>query len=101
MSGVEVIGAISAVIGIIDACVKIYDRAQIDVKLSQTFRVVARRLPLLADTLPTCKTPHEPPKSSIPSDVWKALEDTLESCEERARNLRTIFEEVITTETVG
>ncbi|KAK5080183.1 hypothetical protein LTS08_008757 [Lithohypha guttulata] len=101
MSGLEVIGAISAVVGIIEACVKIYDSAAKDLKLSETFRAVAYRLPILADTLTTCKTYLEPRKGSIPADACKALEDILESCEERARNLRTIFEKVVTTETDG
>ncbi|KAK5548612.1 hypothetical protein LTR46_011963 [Exophiala xenobiotica] len=39
MSGMEVIGAISAVISIIDASIKIYESAQKDSKLSETFKI--------------------------------------------------------------
>ena len=42
MSGVEVIGAISAVISIIDASIKVYDSAQKDWKLSETFKVTVK-----------------------------------------------------------
>ena len=41
MSGLEVIGGISAVISIADACVKIWDSAQKDIKLPDMFKVVA------------------------------------------------------------
>nr|KAK5432312.1 hypothetical protein LTR18_011171 [Exophiala xenobiotica] len=46
MSGLDVVGGISSVIAIIDACVRIYGAAQKDLKLSETFHTTARRLPL-------------------------------------------------------
>jgi len=48
-----VIGGISAVISTIDASIKIYDSAQKDLKLSETFKAVGSRLPILLDTLQT------------------------------------------------
>lgn len=92
MSGLEVIGAISAVISIIDASVKIYDSARKDIKLSKTFDTVGRRLPIILDTLNTCKSNLEPSKDTMSEDACKALEKTLDVCGEKARNLREIFE---------
>ena len=42
MSGLEVVGGIAAVIGIIDAANKIYYGARKDLKPSETFRTVRR-----------------------------------------------------------
>jgi hypothetical protein len=95
MSGLEVIGGISAIIGIIDASIKIYDSARKDVRLSETFQTVGRRLPVILDTLRTCQTQLEPIKASMSADVCEALEHILEGCDEKARNLREICEKVI------
>ncbi|KAK5214923.1 hypothetical protein LTR47_012055 [Exophiala xenobiotica] len=64
MSGMEVIGAISAVISIIDASIKIYEGAQKDSKLSETFKITSA----------------------------KPWEKTLEACDEKAGKLRQIFD---------
>jgi hypothetical protein len=95
MSGLDVISGISAIIGIIDASIKIYDSAQKDLKLSETFKAVGRRLPVILDTLQTCKSHLEPIEDTIPSDVCEALEKTLEACDDKAGRLRQIFEKVI------
>ena len=95
MSGLEVIGGISAIIGIIDASIKIYDSARKDAKLPETFQTVGRRLPVILDTLQTCKTQLDPIKASITADVCEALEQILEGCDEKARKLREIFEKII------
>ncbi|KAK5263058.1 hypothetical protein LTR96_011509 [Exophiala xenobiotica] len=95
MSGMEVIGAISAVISIIDASIKIYESAQKDLKLSEAFKIVGSRLPILLDTLQTCKSHLQPIRDSLPADVCEALEKILEACDERAGKLRQIFEKVL------
>lgn len=95
MSGLEVIGGISAVIGILDAATKIYDSARKDLKLSETFEAVGRRLPMILDTLQACKSHLEPIKSSMPADTCEALEKILEACDEKAAKLRQIFEKVL------
>ncbi|KIW32510.1 uncharacterized protein PV07_04047 [Cladophialophora immunda] len=95
MSGLEVIGAISGVISIIDASVKVYDGVQKDIKLSDTFHAVGRRLPIIRNTLETCKSHLQPIQDSLPADVREALEKTLEGCDEKARKLREIFEKVL------
>jgi hypothetical protein len=91
----EVIGAISAVITLIDTSIKIYDSAQKDVKLSETFEVIRRRLPVILHTLKICESHMKAKKDSIPWNVCEALEKTLEDCETKAINLRAIFEKII------
>lgn len=95
MSGLKVIGAISAVIGIIDGSVKVWDSARKDLKLSVTFETVANRLPILRDTLQTCYEHFEPIKSSLSTDSAQSLLKTIESCKSKAENLGTVFEETI------
>jgi hypothetical protein len=95
MSGLEVIGAISAVIAILDSSIKIYDNAQKDLELSETFKTVRYRLPVLLDTLHTCESDLQPVKDSLPADVCEGLETILTRCDETAGRLRAIFEKVL------
>jgi hypothetical protein len=94
-SGLEVIGGISAVISLLDASIKIYDSARNDLKLPETFEIIRRRLPVVLDTLETCKSHIEAKKNSIPEDVCEALDNTLDSCDKKARNLREMFEKIM------
>lgn len=95
MSGLDVISSISAIISLLDASIKIYDSAQKDIKLSATFDVVRRRLPVLLHTLETCKNHLKLRKDAIPGDVCEALEKSLDACDAKASNLRGIFEKII------
>ncbi|KAF3492138.1 uncharacterized protein GIQ15_01655 [Arthroderma uncinatum] len=95
MSGVEVIGGISAIITIIDASIKIYNGARKDMKLSKTFENVGRRLPIILHTLQICKKDIEPSKDSMSADVCEALEKIIDACDEKAGKLREIFEKVM------
>ncbi|KAJ6003231.1 TPR repeat protein [Penicillium sp. IBT 35674x] len=95
MSGLEVLGGISAVISILDASIKVYDSAQHDIKLSATFEVVRLRLPILLHTLEICKRNLGSRQDAIPGEVCEALENTLDGCDEKASNLRAIFEKTI------
>ncbi|PKY07197.1 TPR-like protein [Aspergillus campestris IBT 28561] len=95
MSGLEVIGSISAVITLLEASIKIYDSAQNDIKLTKTFKVVGRRLPVILHILQKCKKDLEPGNDSMPPDVCNALDDILAACDEKAKKLREIFEKVI------
>lgn len=101
MSGLEVIGGISAVIGIIDASIKIYDSAWKDLKLSETFTTVGRQLPIIFDILRICKNHLESSAGSLAAHVCEALEKILDACDEKARKLREIFEKVIPGENDG
>ncbi|KAI9877083.1 MAG: hypothetical protein M1823_007164 [Watsoniomyces obsoletus] len=73
VSGTEVIGAISAVVGIIEASIEVYDSARKDLKLSYTFTTVGRRLPIILDTLQMCKDHLEPIKGSLPAAIYESL----------------------------
>src|SRR5256885_17020822 len=101
MSGLEVIGGISAVISIIDASTKIYNSARKDLKLSEAFEAVGRRLPIILDTLQTCKNHLELIQGSMPVDVCETLEKILDTCKEKARTLSEIFKEAIPGEYNG
>lgn len=94
-SGLEVIGGISAVISLLDASIKVYDSARNDLKLPETFEIIRRRLPVILDTLETCKNHMEAKENSIPEDVCEALDNTLDSCDKKARNLREMFEKIM------
>ncbi|KAJ5887797.1 hypothetical protein N7495_007838 [Penicillium taxi] len=91
----EVIGTISAVITLIETSIKIYDSAKKDIKLSEIFETVRRRLPVILQTLATCKENLETRKDSIPEDVCEALDATLYVCKIKARNLEEIFQKTI------
>lgn len=95
MSGLEVIGGISAIITLLDASIKFYDSTRNNMKLPETFESVRRQLPVILHVLQTCANDLGPSKDSIPSDVCDALENILDSCCEKARKLREIFEMVI------
>jgi hypothetical protein len=95
MSGLEVIGSISAITTLLDASIKVCDSARNDMKLPGTFEAVRRRLPVILQILQTCKNDLEPSKDSMPSDVCEALEKILDACDGKARKLREIFELVI------
>jgi hypothetical protein len=95
MSGLEVIGAISAVIAILDSSIKVYDSAQKDLKLSETFKTVRSRLPVLLETLKTCASALQAVEDFLPVDVCEALETILTRCDDTAGKLRQIFEKVL------
>jgi hypothetical protein len=95
MSGLEVIGGISAVISIIDASIKIYNSARKDIKLSKTFETVGRRLPIILNTLETCKNDLKTGEGSMTKDVCQALKKIFDSCNEKAGKLKVIFEDTM------
>ncbi|ERF72615.1 hypothetical protein EPUS_05669 [Endocarpon pusillum Z07020] len=95
MSGLEVLGGISAVIAIIDGSVKIWESARKDLKFSETFETVGDRLPILRDILQTCHEHFEPIKKSLPADTAQGLVKTVNNCKRKAEKLGTIFQETI------
>ncbi|KAJ5655748.1 TPR repeat protein [Penicillium longicatenatum] len=95
MSGLKVIGGISAVISLLDASIKIYDSAHNVIHLSTTFEVIRRRLPILLYILETCKSHLELRKDSLHGDVCLALEMEIDACGAKASNLKGIFERTI------
>lgn len=95
MSGLEVIGGISAVISILDASKKVWESARKDIDLPKTFIEVARRLPVLQETLQTCYKHLEPVANDLPKETVDGLDKSLEITKSQARALRDIFEETI------
>lgn len=95
MSGLEVIGGISGVIAILDATKKVWESAKKDINLPKTFIEVARRLPILQETLQTCENHLKPIANELPKDAIEAVDKSVESIKSRARELRDIFEETI------
>lgn len=95
MSCLEVIGSIPAVSTLLEASINIYDSAQSDIKLTKTFKVVGRQLPVILHFLRRCKNNLESGRDSMPSDVCNALEDILTACDEKVKRLRGLFEKVI------
>jgi N-terminal domain on NACHT_NTPase and P-loop NTPases len=95
MSGLEVLGGISAVIAIIDGSVKVWESARKDLKFSETFKTVGNQLPILRDILQTCHEHFEPIKISLSADAAQGLVKTIENCKRRAEKLDTIFQETI------
>jgi N-terminal domain on NACHT_NTPase and P-loop NTPases len=95
MSGVEVLGGISAVIAIIDGSVKVWQSARKDLNFSATFETVGNRLPILQGIFQTCHEHFKPIEKSLPTDVAQGLVKTVKDCERKAEKLRTIFQETI------
>lgn len=95
MSGLEVIGGISAVIAILDGSVKVWTATRKDVQFSKTFQTVANRLPILLDTLQTCRAHLEPIQTQLPAEAVDGLLRTVQNCETKAQKLRTVFEKTI------
>lgn len=96
MSGPEVIGAISSVIAIIDASIKVYDSAHKDLKLSETLKIVRSRLPILLDILNTCESQLQLVEGPLPLAAAKGLQNILTRCDEKVEDLKTIFDKVLT-----
>lgn len=92
MSGIEIIGLISAIISIIDGASKLYDAIENSSHLPQAFREVAQRLPLIRDTLRT--TEGRLQKYDIDGDTYAAIKPTVESCKDKAERLRNILQDV-------
>ncbi|KAL4933494.1 uncharacterized protein BDV17DRAFT_287153 [Aspergillus undulatus] len=90
----EVIGGISAVIGLLDTSIELFKRTQKDLKLSETIETVGRQLPIIRNTLEGCHTHLLPRRDTIPEDVTEALEKTLDACETKANNLKKIFAKI-------
>lgn len=99
MSGVEIIDCIDVVIDIIDASLKIYNNARKNMKFFKKFEVIECCLPIVLDTFKICQRDLETNKNSLSMKTHEALKNTLDLCDESARNLRDIFEKVIPEKT--
>ncbi|RYP03330.1 hypothetical protein DL764_005226 [Monosporascus ibericus] len=92
MSGTEVIGLISAIMGIIDVASKFYTAIENTNNLPQAFREIAQRLPLVLDTLGTMKARFQP--EDVSSDAYAVIWPTMEGCKDKAERLKNILRAV-------
>lgn len=93
MSGVELIGAISGTIALIEAAVKVYNAATDASGLPEAVRGVAQRLPLAKDILQTTKSQVEAGEPD--EDLCEEMIPILKGCKERVERLERIFQKVI------
>lgn len=98
MSGAEVVGLISAIIGIIDATLKVYSAARDAQGLPDEFRVVTERLPLVKNTLQVAEKGLE---KNPDQDSIAAMKGLLKGCEGRALSLEKIFKVVMPPESAS
>ncbi|KAM5348925.1 hypothetical protein ACJ41O_008748 [Fusarium nematophilum] len=93
MSGAEVIGLISGIISIVDAAVKVYTATTNASGLPEAFHDVAKRLPLVHETLQTAGGHLN---TTNPDEAfYKAMKPVLEGCKDKATRLAEIFEKAI------
>ncbi|KAF7547913.1 hypothetical protein G7Z17_g7398 [Cylindrodendrum hubeiense] len=93
MSGAEVIGLISGIIAIVDAAVKVYTATTNASGLPEAFHDVAKRLPLVQETLQTAGGHLN---TTNPNEAfYKAMKPVLEGCKDKATRLAEIFEKAI------
>lgn len=92
MSGIEVIGLISAIVSIIDGASKLYSTIENTNYLPKAFREVAQRLPLARDTFQTIEGRLQ--KYDVSGDTYTAIKPTVESCKDRAERLRNILQDM-------
>ncbi|EXK77349.1 hypothetical protein FOQG_17942 [Fusarium oxysporum f. sp. raphani 54005] len=91
MSGFEVVGLISAIIGIVETIGKV-SKALKDAKdLPQAFREVADRLPLVQDTLQTVENHIS---NDADEATCQAIAAVLEKCHKKALQLEELFNAV-------
>ncbi|OAP54477.1 hypothetical protein AYL99_11578 [Fonsecaea erecta] len=94
MSGAEaslVIGLISGVISIVSAIRSTYDAVKDKDNLPEAFRDVARRLPIVQETLNAAKAHIQDNQSDKTSEGVKAI---IKACESKAQKLNALFQKV-------
>jgi hypothetical protein len=97
MSGLEVVGAISACITLVDFSKKLLDAAGDAHGFPEAFRVVQNLLPLIARTLQNARDRS----TAASEDDLIAVESALRSCKRDAQSLKDVLEEVMTSEKDG
>jgi len=93
MSGAEalaVLGAISAVISIVDGIKQVYDAASDPKGLPPAFKEVANRMPLVKNTLQAAENGIK-----ADNDAAKGMKTVVDACETKAEKLADIFRKVL------
>lgn len=88
MSGIEVVGLISAVISIVGAVENIYSGFRDARNLPRAFREVAEKLPLVRETL---RIAEQQIKSTSDEEACEAIKTVVENCKAKAAHLKEIF----------
>jgi hypothetical protein len=92
MSGIEIIGLIAAVVGIVQATIAVSDSINNLKGLPEAFKEVNKRLPLVEETLSAAWTQLENEK---PDDEAAAkIEPILKGCSCKIQELKEIFEKI-------
>jgi hypothetical protein len=97
MSGVEVLGGISARITLVDFSKQLLDAARDANGLPEAFRVVRDQLPLIARTL---RNAQDRSQAAVEDDLV-AVGPGLKSCELQAQRLKEILQKVMVADTDG
>jgi len=95
MSGIEVVGLISAVISIVGAVENIYSGFRDARNLPQAFREVAEKLPLVRETL---RIAEQQIKSTSDEEACEAIKTVVENCKVKAERLKEVFATVAPSE---
>ncbi|PWI63974.1 hypothetical protein PCL_01574 [Purpureocillium lilacinum] len=88
MSGIEVVGLISAVISIVGAVENIYSGFRDARNLPRAFCEVAEKLPLVRETL---RIAEQQIKSTSDEEACEAIKTIVENCKLKAERLKEIF----------
>ncbi|WAO94398.1 Pfs, NACHT, and ankyrin domain-containingprotein [Fusarium falciforme] len=91
MSGLEIVGLISAVISIVEAVEIVYNGIRDTRNLPRAFREVAKKLPLVRDTL---RIAERQIGASTDDEACQAVKTVVESCKVKAEELKDIFDAV-------
>lgn len=97
MSGLEVIGGISAAITIIGTAVKLYDKAKNDKKLPEECNAIQLHLPLIHGILQTCEGNLKPRKASLSPKTIADLHNIIVHCNNTAEQLETESTELLSS----
>ena len=90
MSGIEILGLVSGIITLIDACLKIYDGAKEAPGLPSVLQDSARRLPLIRQALLAAREGVK--QEEWPHETGISLLSMLSSCEDKVRQMLGILQ---------
>lgn len=92
MSGIEIVGLIAAIVGLIEGTAEAYNAIKDLKDLPRAFKEVSKRLPIVKDTLQTAKRQAEKTTPDVESAA--KIEPLLTGCEAKAKDLLDIFKQI-------
>ncbi|KAI5457667.1 SesA protein [Mariannaea sp. PMI_226] len=92
MSGLEIIGLISGILTILDTVSTLHEAVQNAHGLPPALRNIARRLPLVQDTLKSAEGHIK--QSGENETTYAAIKPIIENCKEKAERLRGVLQEM-------